>query len=149
MSLALSLGPIFNIVDVSLRRRTPVNTPPLKTVAWLERETGGRAVVAADLDGRWHLLTGRRTVRLRKLYEPGLFAAWLESAGADYVLLEPTGAFMTTASGRTSHDPMPLDELRLLLSGGCCRRVFADAEEGTEVYQVRPMVPAPRTASRS
>ena len=61
--------------------------------------------------------------------------AWLKDARVDYVLVEPNDYFMTTASGGTTHDPMPPDRLRDLLSGG--RRVFADAEEGTEIYQVR------------
>jgi 4-amino-4-deoxy-L-arabinose transferase-like glycosyltransferase len=152
LSLALSLGPVANIVRTSLWRSTPVNTPPRKTAAWIEGSAGARDVVAADLDGRWHLLTGRRTVRLRKLYEPGLFGAWLQAAGVDLVLLEPTGGFMTTASGKTSHDPMPLDRLRALLGDGRrYERVFADAGEGTEVYRVLPegeaMAPAPSTTS--
>ena len=135
LSLALSLAPIANIVRTSLWRHTPVNTPPLKTVAWIRGSTLPADVFAADLDGRLFLLTGRRTVRLRKLYEPGVFAAWLKDARVDYVLVSPNDYFMTTVSGGTTHDPMPLDRLRPLLVGG--RRVFADAEEGTEISQVR------------
>jgi hypothetical protein len=135
LSLALSLAPIANIVRTSLWRHTPVNTPPLKTVSWIRGHTLPADIFAADLDGRLFLLTGRRTVRLRKLYEPGAFAAWLKGAGVDYVLVEPNDYFMTTASGQTTHDPMPLDRLHGLLSGG--RRVFVDAEEKTEIYQVR------------
>jgi 4-amino-4-deoxy-L-arabinose transferase-like glycosyltransferase len=149
LSLALSLSPVANIVRTSLRRHTPLNTPPVKTLAWIQRFTSSADVFAADLDGRLFLLTGRLTVRLRKLYEPGFLAAWLRSARVDYVLLEPNDHFMTTASGSTTHDPMPLDRLRGLLSRD--RRVFADAEEGTEIYRVRSsadeMVPAPRTTS--
>ncbi|MBI5240478.1 MAG: glycosyltransferase family 39 protein [Elusimicrobia bacterium] len=147
LSLALSLGPLSSIVRTSLWRRTAVNTPPLRTAAWIAASTRPGDVVAADLDGRWHLLTGRLTVRLRKLYEPALFAAWLRDTRVDYVLVEPNDFFMTTAAGRTTHDPMPLDRLEPLLSGA--RRVFADAEEGTRIYAVRgaAMVPAPSTTS--
>jgi len=149
LSLALSLGPVANVVRTSLWRHTPLNTPPLKTLAWIRSSTSPTDILAADLDGRLFLLTGRRTVRLRKLYAPGAFAAWLKGARVDYVLVEPNDCFMTTASGRTAHDPMPLDRLRNLLSGG--RRVFADAEERTEIYRVREaadeMVPAPTTTS--
>ncbi|MCX5794478.1 MAG: glycosyltransferase family 39 protein [Elusimicrobia bacterium] len=149
LSLALSLAPVANVVRTSLWRHTPLNTPPLKTLAWIQGATSPADVFAADLDGRWFLLTGRQTVRLRKLYEPGAFAAWLKAARVDYVLTEPNEHFMTTASGGTTHDPMPLDRLRDLLSGG--RRVFADAEERTEIYRVGSaadeMVPAPTTTS--
>jgi len=135
LSLALSLAPVANIVRASLWRRTPINTPPLKTVAWIRNATLPTDLFAADLDGRLFLLTGRRTVRLRKLYEPGAFAAWLKDARVDYVLVAPNDYFMTTAAGGTTHDPMPPDRLRPLLCGA--RRVFADAEEGVEIYQVR------------
>ena len=135
LSLALSLAPIASIVRISLWRHTPLNTPPLKTISWIRSNTLPADLFAADLDGRLFLLTGRRTVRLRKLYEPGVFAAWLKGMRVDYALLAPNEYFMTTVSGGTTHDPMPLDRLRDLLSGG--RRVFADAEEGTEIYQVR------------
>ncbi|MDD5628375.1 MAG: glycosyltransferase family 39 protein, partial [Elusimicrobia bacterium] len=149
LSLGLSLGPVAHIVRTSLWRRTPVNTPPLKTVAWVRGSTRPTDVLAADLDGRLFLLTGRWTVRLRKLYEPEAFAAWLKEARVNYVLVAPNSYFMTTLSGGTTHDPMPLDRLRPLLGGA--RRVFFDAEEGTEIYEVRnaaeAMVPAPRTTS--
>ncbi len=135
LSLALSMAPVANVVRTSLWRHTPLNTPPLKTLAWIRSATSPADVFAADLDGRLFLLTGRRTVRLRKLYAPGVFAAWLKGARVDYVLVEPNDYFMTTASGRTTHDPMPLGRLQDLLSGG--RRVFADAEERTEIYRVR------------
>jgi hypothetical protein len=135
LSLALSLAPIANILRTSLWRHTPINTPPLRTLSWIRGNTLPADVFAADLDGRLFLLTQRRTVRLRKLYEPGVFAAWLRAARVDYVLVEPNDYFMTTASGGTTHDPMPLERLHGLLSGG--RLVFADAEEKTEIYQVR------------
>jgi hypothetical protein len=137
LSLALSVAPVVNVVRTSLWRHTPVNTPPLETLAWIRSHTSPTDVFAAELDGRLYLLSERRTVRLRKLYEPEVFGAWLRGAGVDYVLVAPTDYFMTTVSGGTSHDPMDLGRLKALLAyGPGYQRVFSAQGEGTEIFQV-------------
>jgi len=138
LSLALSLAPVANVVRTSLWRHTPLNTPPARTLAWIKSGTAPADLFAAELDGRLYLLADRHAVRLRKLYDPEGLRSWLRDAGVAYVLLAPTDYFMTTISGATAHDPMPLDRLRTLLADGrrYCR-VFADAAEGTEIYRVR------------
>ena len=144
LSLALSLAPVAHVVRTSLRGSTPVNTPPARTLAWIRDRTAASDVFAAELDGRLYLLTGRRTVRLRKLTEPRAFAAWLRRTGVGYVLVAPASEVMTTLSKTTAHDPMPLDRLEALLADrGLYPRVFADAAEGTEIRRVQgPARPA-------
>ncbi|HAM36253.1 MAG TPA: hypothetical protein DEB40_09580 [Elusimicrobia bacterium] len=137
LSLALSAAPVANIVAASLWRHTALNTPPRKTLAWIREQTRAEDVFAAELDGRLHLISGRRTVRLRKIFDPVQFGGWLRGAGAGYVLVAPADYFMTTMSGSTMHDPMPLDRLaRLLGDAKSFARVFQDEQEGIAIYRV-------------
>lgn len=138
LSAALSAAPVLRVARVSLRGHTPLNTPPERTVAWIRGETSPDDVLAADLDGRLHLLCGRRTVRLPKAAGPEAFHSRLRAAGAAYLLAAPNDGFMTTISRNTSHDPLPEGRLALLLSDRTrYEPVFADAAEGTAIYRVR------------
>ncbi|MDD5656345.1 MAG: hypothetical protein PHF00_03720 [Elusimicrobia bacterium] len=138
LSAALSAAPVARVVRVSLRERTPVNTPPERTLAWIRRATAEGDVFAAELDGRLHLLSGRPCVRLPRTADPESFRSRLRAAGAAYILAAPNDGFMTTISGNTPHDPMSRDRLAVWLSdAGRYELVFGDSGEGTAVYRVR------------
>lgn len=137
LSAGLSVPPVWNVVSTSLWRRTPVNTPPERTLGWLRSGTDHSEVVACELDGRLHLLTGRKTVHLRRL-PPEAFHRWLRDSGADYVLVFPNDYVMKTASGANFNDPLPVDTLKAMLSDPArYDLVFLDEGEGSQIYRVK------------
>lgn len=142
LGLASYLLPVAHIVRTSLFRSTPVNTPPEATFFWIRESTLPSDLLAADLDGRVHLHTGRPVLHLPPTRDAYELAMWSRVAGVRYVLAAPTDLTMRTPSGRSRHDPIPYDELtRMAERSGLLREVFSSEAEGTVVYEVQTRTP--------
>ena len=137
LSLLLCAAPDARIVHASLFERTPLTSPPERTLAWIRDSTPEGAVFAAELDGRLYLLTGRPAVHLRRFEAPGEFRRWLAGSGAGYVLVFPNNFAMKTPTGRAFNDPTPAGLLESTLAADPdCRLVFEDEGEGAKIYRV-------------
>jgi hypothetical protein len=138
LSLALLALPDARIVAAARSRRTSVTRPPERTLSWIRSSTPESAVIAAELDGRLHLLTGRRTLHLRKLFKPEEFHGWLVTSGATHVAVFPNDFALTTARGDAFNDPMPAAPLQSLLADSSrYEPLFNDPAERSAVYGVR------------
>lgn len=138
LSLLLSAFPVSAVVRASLRRDTAMSRPPERTYGWIRANTAENAVFAADLDGRLHLLTGRRAVHLPPRSARAAFAEWIKANPADFILVFPNQDVLRRARGAGGADPVSPQELEALL--GDRKRfepVFRSAEEGSIVYRVR------------
>lgn len=137
LSLALALRPLSVVARASLGLGPPtaMNTPPLRTFAFIREKTPREAVFAAELDGQLYLLTGRRCVHLPQ--REGAFPAWLKANPVDHVLIFPSGMIMRRASGKGGADPRPPDELERGLIGAGFQPVFAEPSEGSAIWAIR------------
>lgn len=138
LALALMAWPDANIVRASLRRDTPVTRPPERTVAWVRGSTPPDAVFAAELDGRFFLLTGRRAVHLRRPAPGETLEASLKAAGARYVALFPDDYALKTAKGDAFDDPLPAGWLMAQLADPSrYQTLFVDSRERAVVLAVK------------
>jgi hypothetical protein len=138
LSLVLSAAPVWSVVSASLWGRTPLTTPPQRTVAWIKQATDIGDVLATEADGRLYLLTGRRTVHLRNIHEPEAFFRWLLDHHVSYVVSFPTDYIMMTPAKNLESDPLPLETLNgLLADESRYEPVFGDEAERAAVYRVR------------
>ncbi|MBI5630159.1 MAG: glycosyltransferase family 39 protein [Elusimicrobia bacterium] len=139
VSLALAMAPARRIAAASLLwERSPVNTPPERTLDWIARRTAPGDIFAAELDGRFYLLSGRQVLHWPRLEDSRSLHYWLKSNGARYAAVFPAEFIMRTRSGRTAHDPMSLEDLNRMFSDASrYEKVFEDAGEGTAIYCVK------------
>ena len=128
--------PAARIARASLKPEAPPALGPERTWAWVRDNTPPEAVFAAELDGRFYLRTGRRTLTPPRGEGAAKLASWASGLGVDYVFVEPTGDIMATATGRGAHDSVPAAE-RDAAAAAAFERVFSDPAEGTSVYRVR------------
>ena len=112
-----------------------MTTAPERTFDWIRRNTPEDTVIAAELDGRLYLRTGRSALRLPKARGAAQFRRWLSERRVGYVLAFPNDHSMRTASGGGPSDPLPVDELKALLEAAGARLVFTDAGEGSQVWR--------------
>jgi hypothetical protein len=136
LSLLLCAAPDARIIGASLRGGTPLTEPPERTLGWIRGNTAGDAVFAAELDGRLFLLTGRSALRVPRLAGANEFRRWLGQKGIGYVLVFPNDYSLKTSYGTGPSDPLPVPQLRALLSDCGARRVFVDSGEGSEIWRV-------------
>ncbi|MCB4756783.1 MAG: hypothetical protein LHV69_07100 [Elusimicrobia bacterium] len=137
LGLCLFLNPLATIVESSFFKDRPMSAPPRRTVEWIVRQTQPSQVIAAELDGQLHLLTGRRAVRLARNLDPRGFTLWLKRQKVDFVAVFPTAMSLKTAAGNDASDPYPTGTLREILKDSkSFKPVFHDAGEGSEIYRV-------------
>lgn len=132
--LLLWTAPLTNIYRASLFLETPLNTPPRKTIAWIEENTGEGDVLAVELDGTWNLLTGRKTVHWLRYGDAASLGAFLDANRAAYVLAQESPFVLRTRSRREMNDPLEAGSLRGWLQQLGWRGVFAEPSEGTELF---------------
>lgn len=127
--------PTARAASASLRGGTPMNTPPERAYAWIRDTTDRSDVLAADLDGRLYLWTGRKTAQLPRGAGAAELAEFLDVYGVDYVYLEPADGFMRR--GDSFDAAAPERRLAALSDPKLYELVFFDETEGTRIYRVR------------
>ncbi len=131
LSVLLSLPADARVARASLWERNGANSAPEMTAGWIRRNVPEGAVLAAELDGRWYLATGRRVVHLPGVYNGAGLRAWLAAQGARYVVAAPEDFVL-----RSPGDLLPGSRLDALLRDGArFRLVYAEPSEGTRIYE--------------
>lgn len=135
LSVGLSVLPTARAAEASLRGGSPMNTPPARAYSWLRETTDLSDVLAADLDGRTYLWTGRKTAQLPRRAGARELEDFVDDHGADYVFLEPAAGFMRR--GDSFDAAAPEERLRALSDPRLYELVFFDEHEGTRIYRVK------------
>lgn len=136
-SLFLSAFPVAAVLRASFGRDSVMSRPPERTYGWIRANTPANAVFAADLDGRLHLLTGRRAVHFPARAAREAFESWLKANPVDFALIFPGEPIMRRARGAAGANPLSPRELEALFADPRkFEPLFRDAQEGAIVYRV-------------
>ncbi len=136
LSVALSAWATAGVVRASLDPSRRVLPKPERAAAWIAAHAPPDAVLAAEYDGRWSLLAGRRAVHLSyDARTPEAVARLAAETGASLVVVEGQGAALRPAGGPfAAPDAAELSRLLAAVPGSV--RVFADPGEGVEVWRL-------------
>ncbi len=142
LSLALSLKPLVTIVQASLYKPNPLNTPPARTYAWIRSQTQPQDIFMAENDGRFYIHTDRQCVIPPDVNSTQGLDGWMAERGIRYVFIEPNDF---SFGGGTVYRPIPALVLaRWLAEQRWAKRVFEDHGERTQIFEIS----APQNFSR-
>jgi len=133
LSLILSSLASVGVLRASTSLSTEITRPP-KAAAWLKAQAPRGAVLAAEYDGRWHLLTGLPALHIPyDVRTSEALSRFLEVSGVSFVVVEDTSLALRPAGGDYV---VPSGEVLrgLLQATNRARRVFADESGRAEVW---------------
>lgn len=140
LSVALSAAATAGVARASWSPSTPRNLPPRRAADWLVARARPGAVVAAEYDARWHLLTGLPCVHIPyDARTPQALERFLDGSRVSFVVVEDTSEGLKPAAGAYSVPDSSF--LRGLL--GAVKRARLAHSDGTgrvEVWFVRPLI---------
>ena len=134
LSVVLSLAASAGVIRASWSPATPRNVPPRQAASWLREHARPGAVLAAEYDARWHLLTGLPAVHIPyDARTPRELAAFLEASGVSFVVIDDTASALRPAGG--AYAVPSAGDLRGLLSAvKKARPVLSDEAGRAEVW---------------
>ncbi|MEK7390491.1 MAG: glycosyltransferase family 39 protein [Elusimicrobiota bacterium] len=140
--LIVGLGAVLSAVataGVVKASRDPIqgaNAPPSRAAAHLRASSSAGSVLAAEYDGRWHILSGIAGVHVPyDVRTPESFAAFLREARVRLVLVEDTSSALRPLGG--AYAVPQADDLRELVKSLPGARVeWSDAQERVEIWRV-------------
>ncbi|MBI4370807.1 MAG: glycosyltransferase family 39 protein [Elusimicrobia bacterium] len=137
LSLLFSASPTARVLAASRHPATPLNVPPAAAAQWLRARASG-AALAAEYDGRWHLLTGLSVAHIPyDVRDPASLERFCRRSGVSYILVEDT-SFGLRPSGGAYAVPSASDLRALLRAIPRASLAFEDPAGRVQVWRLAP-----------
>jgi hypothetical protein len=136
LCLVLSGWATAGVLRASFAPSRRVSNPPARAAAWLRAHAPRDAVLAAEFDGRWSLLTGLHAVHVPyDARDSAALARFVRQDGVSLVVVESQNGALRPSGGPYAAPDASVLSARLAAVPGASR-AFSDPGEGVEVWRV-------------